>query len=122
VPGRAALLPTLALAAALLAGCGSGGGGTATAPGPSAPVGATPHVCGGGVDSAKSAATGVACPAARKVMAGWRRSSACAAAAGASRAACTVGAYRCLSVRAGGGVAVSCARPGRSISFRAERR
>jgi hypothetical protein len=39
----------------------------------------------------------------------------------ASRSACTVGRYRCLTVTTGRGFAVGCALPGRSISFVARR-
>jgi hypothetical protein len=61
--------------------------------------------------------TGVSCSTGRKVAASWRSKSGCAPAAGESRSACTVGGFRCLTVSVGQGLAVTCARPERSIAF-----
>jgi hypothetical protein len=50
-------------------------------------------------------------------MAGWARRGECSSPAGASRYSCTVSRYRCLGARTDRGIAVSCAQPGRSVSF-----
>jgi hypothetical protein len=115
----------LALIAVLIAGCGSSGSGMSSdgrLEGGQAPPGAMTHTCAAstrGVGELR--VTGVACPAAAGVAGGWMAKGGCAMRANASRASCTVGRYRCLAVATGKGVAVSCAGPGRSISFIASR-
>lgn len=128
-------LAIVALAAALLSGCGgsssSGTGGStgtdglppASGPGaPSAPVGASAHNCNTHAVNAEGLrAVGVSCGAARKVMYGWQLLGACATPSAASRTACTVRSFRCLSGRTDRGVVVGCSRPGESIAFVAKR-
>lgn len=79
-----------------LAGCGDSSDETTTAP-----AGA------GGVEE--------------KVRSAWERSPGCKRPEGASRWGCSVGAYRCQGVVTGRGLSISCAKPGRSISFTAPR-
>lgn len=125
-----------AAVAATAGGCGSDGSGsgygsrdatgeppTATATTPAAPPGATARAC----DPASAAGaeglrvTGLECDAGRGVVAAWTGDPSCSAPAGASRYACTVaGGYRCLAATTEAGIAVSCSRPGRSLSFLAE--
>jgi hypothetical protein len=116
------------VAAALLAGCGdtsSGGnstsGGSTTAPpggGATAPAGASAANCdAGAVDAGALRATAISCEEARGVLFAWQRASSCAGSPGASHSACTVRTYRCVGTRTDLGLAVSCARPGRSIAF-----
>jgi hypothetical protein len=122
-------IATLALAAALLAGCGSSGDGstsTGSAPpsssGATAPAGASAQSCETqAVDAEALRATGLGCDQAGRLMLAWQRDPGCAPAKGASRSSCTVSSYRCLGVVAAEGVAVSCAQPGRSIAFVARR-
>jgi hypothetical protein len=111
---------TVALLAILASGCGSSGtespgeGSTKAVP----PQGAAVRDCAGtsaGVDALR--VSGVGCPTGRNVAASWTAKNDCAPPAGASRTSCTVGDYRCLSTATERGLAVSCARPGRSISF-----
>lgn len=120
----AARIPLVLLAAALLAaalaGCGGDGGGegaSATEPG-SAPAGAAALECKAHASDAEQLrAAGVACPWARALMYRWGGRRDCAPAGGASRSSCRIGAFRCRGTAAGRGVAVSCARPGRSVAF-----
>jgi hypothetical protein len=116
----AAGLLAIALLAIPVTGCGSadtgssGEGSTKT----TAPPGAAVLACSGTPAGAGALrASGVTCDTGRNVVAGWAAKAACAAPAGSSRTSCTVGAYRCLGVAANRGLTVSCARPGRSISF-----
>jgi hypothetical protein len=121
----AAPLATVVLLAALLAGCGSNGGGssmtTNAAPkanGSSAPAGATARDCKG---EGSPRATGMPCGEARRLQGAWKGVNGCAPGAGASRSSCTIEGYRCLSVVTAKGVSVSCAKPGRSVAFTAQR-
>lgn len=114
---------TVALVAILASGCGSsdtnssGGGSTVTA----APPGASALACTGAPTAIETLRTsGVGCPTGRLVAAGWTANNACAA-HGTSRTSCAVGGYRCLGIATERGLAISCARPGRSISFVAKR-
>jgi hypothetical protein len=61
--------------------------------------------------------TGVSCETASQIAAGWFKDSACAGAPGASRTSCRLGAFTCLGAATDRGIAVSCAAPGRSVSF-----
>jgi hypothetical protein len=112
---------TAALALALLAvGCGSSEEQSRTTEpaGEDAPVGAAAKSCAdanAGIESLR--VTGDDCAAGRDIAAAWANGGACVKGGGASRTACSVGEYRCLGVSGGRGVAVSCARPGRSIAF-----
>lgn len=126
----AVAIATVLVSAALLSACGGSGDGSeaSTDPQPrtrsaTAPAGATAHECEGGAGAkAKLRATGLPCTEALGLVAAWERADGCAPAAGASRSACEItGGYRCLSVVTDRGVAVSCARPGRSIAFTAKR-
>jgi hypothetical protein len=116
----AASLLAVALLVILAAGCGSsdagssGEGSTET----TEPRGAAALACTGapaGVGTLR--VSGVACATGRDVVAGWTAKGSCTAPADSSRTSCTVGAYRCLGTATDRGLAVSCARPGRSISF-----
>ena len=129
----AQLLATLTVLAALaMAGCGSsgdssessGGEPTARATTPSAPPGASVRSCGdttvAGTEQLR--VTGAGCDVGRGVAAEWANRPACSGPAGASRFSCTVhGDYRCLGAAGERGIAVSCARPGSSVAFLAQR-
>jgi hypothetical protein len=126
-------LPLALLAALLAAGCGSGSSTVTTTHEPSeterarqsgaeGPSGVTALVCRHpGEDAVLLRVIGVSCAKGKSVAAGWHSNSKCAPAAGQSRSACTVEGYRCLTAVAGRGLAVTCARPQRSIAFLAER-
>jgi hypothetical protein len=113
------VLTQLAIAVLLVAGLsGCGGSAAPDAGGSTAPAGASARACvlstGG---AAGLRATGVACGTAQRLAIAWRHSTACAPAADASRAACTVRSYRCLATSTDRGLAVDCSRPGRSVAF-----
>jgi len=91
-------LALLACAVALLLGCGGGSGDTTG----SQPLGAD--------------------ASAPDVQRAWEAQPSCRRTQGASRWACSVGRYRCQAVVTDRGRSVSCARPGRSISFTVLRR
>lgn len=122
-------LAVLALAATALGGCGSSGDSTSTggaapskAGAAKAPVGAATQSCvlnAGGASGLR--ATDVSCREAQRVALAWQRQPVCVASPGASRSACSVGRYRCLGTATDRGLAVACARPGHSISFRSKR-
>ncbi len=119
-------------AALLAAGCGggssggsdttpppAGGGGTpkkATAP--NAPAGSKVVACEeNAADVEGLRATAVDCGTADRVMRHWRNHRSCILGEGASRGSCSLGSFRCQTVKADRGVAVSCARPGGDIAF-----
>jgi hypothetical protein len=116
----------VALVAILASGCGSSdtnssgeGSTTKTA----APPGAAVLACAGApTDIGALRASGVGCATGREVVARWTAKNTCRANADTSRTSCTVGGYRCLGTVTEHGLAVSCARPGHSISFVAKRR
>jgi hypothetical protein len=114
----------LILVAATIGGCGSDASeeGAGTAPVPrsdGAPAGAAASTCPDPAASTTSLrATGIECAEAGAVAEAWREAPACASAA--ARSSCEIRGYRCLAVAADRGVAVSCARPGRSLSFLAK--
>jgi len=121
----AVLTAGLALAAA---GCGSSGettqssseAGEATTS--TAPPGARVETCRGavaGVGQVRTSGTG--CAVALGIVASWDSKKACDAPAGGSRTSCSVRGYRCLGASAERGLAVTCARPGSSLSFVAKR-
>jgi hypothetical protein len=113
----------IALSAGLLLGCGNSDSSSGTTSGAgagasTAPAGAQVQRCptsGGQTKSLK--ATGANCTEAHRVMSAWLRNRSCEPPAGASRAACQVGAYRCLAAATDRGWSVGCARQGNSISF-----
>lgn len=117
--------------AALLGGCGSSSesgsdsGSTSAAPkasGSGAPAGASAQACVLNVDGASGLrVTGISCGKGQKTAIAWQREASCRPAAGDSQAGCTVGGYRCIATATDRGLAVSCARPGRSIAFTAKR-
>ncbi len=127
----ASAIAIVALAAALLGGCGSssdGGassGGSTAAPKASesgAPAGASAQACVLNVDGASGLrVTGISCGKGQKTAIAWQRDASCRPADGGSQAGCTVGGYRCIATATDRGLAVSCARPGRSIAFTAKR-
>ena len=122
----------VAVCLVLVAGCGSdestttsGGTGPASETNPSAgassaPAGAAAHSCGSVGTLTGVRAIGVGCRKARQVAVAWDVPH-CRPEAGGSRSACTVQGYRCQGVVTDRGLSVSCARPGRSISFREPR-
>ncbi len=124
-----ASVPLAVLAAILVAGCGSNNqrdqsqaatqAETATRQATvTAPAGASARSCASGAaDREELRVVGVDCGTGQTVATGWSRDATCASPAGASRFACSVRGYRCLGTAAERGVAVSCARPGRSIAF-----
>jgi hypothetical protein len=125
------VLAVLAAAAAIAAaGCGSSADETAettpaapaattstTPGGQQAPRGVRATPCDGGSNSAEIRVTGVSCKLGRDLVAGWYEDSACSSPAGASRTSCRVGRFTCLGASADRGIAVTCAGPGRSVSF-----
>lgn len=138
MPLRQPLLSVLLVAVALAGlttGCGSSGEGsgygskdsaeepaTATATTPQAPPGASARTCDSGVPGTEEVrVTGVRCVTGLRVVAAWAAKSPCSAPAGGSRFSCAVDdGYRCLGASAERGIAVSCARPGASVSFLAQ--
>jgi hypothetical protein len=116
-PSLAALATVALLAAALaLAGCGSSGETTPRTT-PKAPVGSSVTRCHEDLLSRPARAAGASCAEARSVVTRWVHTPSCMSTAGESRGSCTVGGYGCLSTRTDRGVAVSCTRPGRAVSF-----
>lgn len=122
--------PLLLLTAALLAGCGSDSTeGTRSEPTPTTevtgpatgPPGASARSCAGGAEIADLRVTGTGCDTAQAVATGWIGKADCATPREASRLSCTVRDYRCLGTATDSGIAVSCARPQRSIAFVAKR-
>jgi hypothetical protein len=131
---RSTALAAIVLAmicAALLAGCGGGGSGGSSstaapesggapkkATAPNAPAGSKVVACESDTADARGLrATAVDCATAERIMRRWQKHRSCALAAGASRGSCSLGSFRCQTVKAGRGVAVSCARPGGDIAF-----
>jgi hypothetical protein len=117
-------LAIFVLALALLSGCGSSEADDTSAPAPNpsganAPAGASAHECGGEAGSASALrATGISCQEAKALAAAWARNEGCAPADGASRSSCKLeDDYVCLTATTDRGLAVSCARPGRSFAF-----
>ena len=114
----------MSCAALLVAGCGGGSGGSnsaaapKTATAPNAPAGSKVVACKeSAVDIEGLRATAVDCGTADRIMRRWANHRSCALAEGASRGSCALGSFRCQTVRADRGVAVSCARPGGDIAF-----
>lgn len=124
-------LATVVLTAALLASYGDSGDAnsepstqaTPQVKGAAAPAGASAQECKGGAGvKVKLRATGIPCSVALELVEAWEQGESCPPAAGASRSSCEIpGGYRCLSVVTDRGVSVSCARPGHSIAFTAQR-
>jgi hypothetical protein len=134
-PPALAVCIALALVAAAAGGCGSSGegfsseqakgssGAAGSATTSTAPAGASAQACAGAVRGiATLRVAGAGCAVGRGVVASWSNKPACAGSAGASRVSCRVEDYRCLGAAGDRGIAVSCARPGRAISFVAKRR
>jgi hypothetical protein len=120
-------LAVLILTVGLLAGCGgsSSKGTGSTAPGvhtSTAPAGASVHACPLAITGTRGLrATEVSCHEAQKVAVVWLGDSGCAAAPDASHSACSVRGYRCIGTATDRGLAVSCSRPGRAVSFTVRR-
>jgi hypothetical protein len=133
---RLTAFAAIVLCAALLAaGCGGGssGGSNSTAPpagggtnggapkkatAPNAPAGSKVIDCKEsaiGIEGLRASAVG--CATADRIMRRWENHRSCALAEGASRGSCALGSFRCQTVKAGDGAAVSCARPGGDIAF-----
>jgi len=122
LPLRVAL-PLLALAA-LAGGCGDSGTRSTSSEETTStsPPGASARSCAGAVRGIASLrVVGVGCATGRGVAASWSNRRGCAAPAGHSRSVCSAGGYRCTGTATDRGIAVSCAGPGRSISFTATR-
>jgi len=132
-------VPIAVLMTVAVVGCGSGGSEPAQTtahsqsatrpqtaaeePGEGAPAGAAARSCGSAEAGVRDLrVTGVECDTGRAVAVVWSGNAGCESPAGASRFACSVRGYRCLGAATERGVAVSCARPGRSIAFVATRR
>lgn len=118
----------LAVAAvALASGCGSSDDGSLSLSSggarPTAPVGATAQTCAVGkvAGAGRIRVSGVRCTFARGIVAAWYSDGTCNEAADGSRVSCLIGDYRCLGTTTDRGLTVSCAVPGRSISFVAQR-
>lgn len=121
----------VALAAAVLGGCGGSSESDSTETGQSAaprggaataPAGASAKSCDvrvAGVEGLR--ATGISCGEARAVLLAWQRDDGCVGSQGISHIACTVRSYRCIATRTDRGLAVGCARPGRSLAFISKR-
>jgi hypothetical protein len=111
------LMPTLVLA--VLAGCGSSNGSSGYGGHPAtAPAGGVAQACADSVPGTEQLrVTSVSCEVGRGIVSGWSGTPDCAPPAGASRSSCGVEGYRCLGTATDAGLAVSCAGPGRSISF-----
>jgi hypothetical protein len=129
---RPAALTALVICAALLvAGCGGGssGGSNTTAPpaaggapkkatAPNAPAGSKVVACKESTAEVQGLrATAVDCGTADRIMRRWEKHRSCALPEGASRGSCSLGSFRCQTVKAGDGATVSCARPGGDIAF-----
>ncbi|HEY1355748.1 MAG TPA: hypothetical protein VGF09_05475 [Solirubrobacterales bacterium] len=126
-------LPLALVAALLAAGCGSGGSTESTGSegaettqahqsGAGAPIGVMARPCHNtGKKALLMRVTGVSCAKGTSIATVWRSHPECPPAGGESRSACTVGGFRCFATVAGRGLAVTCARPERSISFIAPR-
>src|SRR3954451_424390 len=110
----------VALVALLASGCGSSDTGSSDqgSTKTTAPQGSSVLACTAEpTDVGALRVNGVNCDTGREIVVAWTKKPACARPAGASRASCAVGAYRCLAAAIEHGLTVSCARPGRSISF-----
>jgi hypothetical protein len=113
--------------AAAIAGCGSSSdetetgeppASTSTAPASQAPIGVRAKSCKDpSTVTGEIRVTGLPCAAGRLIAEAWSRTKACAAPAGASRTSCRLGGLTCLGAVTGRGIAVTCAEPGRSLSF-----
>ncbi len=127
------ILPPALVIALFVAGCGSGESTETTTPGGAetmqahqsgaeGPSGVTARACRNpGKPAVLMRVTGVSCSKGKSIAAGWASHSGCAPPAGVSRSACTVDGFRCLTTVAGHGLAVTCARPERSVAFLAVR-
>lgn len=111
---------------AVMDGCGAsssdqgspGGHGTASPRGATAPVGASAQRCTGAVTGVEELrVSGIDCAVGRGIVASWANVRRCSVPAGASRFSCPIAGYRCLGAATDRGIAVTCARPGRSVSF-----
>jgi hypothetical protein len=73
--------------------------------------------CGDGGESTTDSTDRTQSPA-RGIQLAWEQNPGCKPPQGASRWGCSVGLYRCQGVVVDQGWSISCAKPGRSISFR----
>jgi len=76
--------------------------------------------CGDSEETSTTAPTDRAQTSARVVQLAWERNPDCKPPPGASRWGCSVGPYRCQGVVVDQGWSISCAKPGRSVSFRVQ--
>jgi len=114
----------MAVVALAAGGCGSSdesGEGTTTGGDETtsqAPAGAAARNCSVTVDGVDDLrVSGVDCEEGEGVVIFWSAQRGCRTPAGASRVSCRVANYRCLGASTDRGLVVSCARPGRSVSF-----
>jgi hypothetical protein len=122
----------IVLLAVFLVGCGSSGSdetatvgteATTRSSGAEAPAGASAKSCASDAAAiGQLRVTNVDCGTANVVAAVWSKDTGCEAPATAARSSCSARGYRCLGTVVDNGTAVSCARPGRSVSFVAKRR
>ncbi len=91
----------------------SGGGG--------APAGVRARSCGSVSGAGQVRVTGVGCALGRQLVAGWHKDPMCFSPTGASRTSCRLGDFTCLGATTDAGIAVTCAAPGRSVAFVAQK-
>jgi hypothetical protein len=109
-------------ALALLAGCGSSSdeSETHTVVNPSPPArtstspGGLAKACPGGD---RLRVSQLSCTEGHKIAVAWRGNPKCSSPAGASRYSCKAVGLTCLGATADAGIVVTCAGPGRSVSF-----
>lgn len=89
---------------------------------PTAPIGASARRCADAVAGVEGLrVSGVGCAEGHGIVASWADARRCSDPAGASRFSCPIAGYRCLGAATDRGIAVTCASPGRSVSFVARR-
>jgi hypothetical protein len=120
------LVLAVAAPVAVMGGCGAsssdqgspGKRGASSSSAPAAPVGASAQRCAGAVAGVEGLrVSGAGCAVGRGIVASWADTRRCSDPAGASRFSCPIAGYRCLGTATDRGIAVTCAGPGRSISF-----
>jgi hypothetical protein len=74
--------------------------------------------CGDKEETSTSEPAGRGDATTQQIQLAWELNPSCERPPGASRWGCSVGAYRCQGVVVDRGWSISCAKPGRSISFR----
>jgi hypothetical protein len=77
--------------------------------------------CGSSEETTTSGPAERGAASTREVRVAWERNPSCRRPPGASRWGCSVGPYRCQAIVVDRGWSVSCAKAGRSVSFRVRR-